>query len=41
LEPKDVVFWENVERGFEELEEDFKLSRGGLNELLARIGGVD
>jgi hypothetical protein len=39
LEPRDVVFWENVERRFEELEEDFKLSRGGLNELLAEDRG--
>jgi hypothetical protein len=35
LEPKEVEFWENVKRRFEELEGDFKLSRGGLNELLA------
>jgi uncharacterized membrane-anchored protein len=40
LEPKEVEFWENVERGFEKLEGDFKLSHGGLNKLLAEDRGL-
>jgi len=35
LKLREVGFWENMERRFEELEEDFKLSYGGLNKLLA------
>jgi hypothetical protein len=34
LKLREVGFWEN-QRRFEELEEDFKLSHGGLNKLLA------
>lgn len=32
---REVGFWENMQRRFEELEEDFKLSHSGLNKLIA------
>jgi hypothetical protein len=39
LKLREVGFWENMERRFEELEEDFKLSHSGLNKLLAEDRG--
>jgi hypothetical protein len=41
LKSREVGFWENMERRFEELEEDFKLSHSGLNKLLAEDRGVN
>jgi hypothetical protein len=35
LKLREVGFWENMQRRFEELEEDFKLSHSGLNKLIA------